>query len=143
MYGKEKKHKQCAGWPGGNHPEHPSARLRMLFASRVLAASAARESKHILKLSKKQKTEIRSILEVEGERIRLLASQLTKNSRQLHLAASGKLTDANQLQPLLGQRRQIEAELQTIKELLMSRISGPLRSYYDRQGTGSSPHSAH
>jgi len=120
------KRKNINSLPGGNHPEYQSARLRMLFASRVLAASATRESTHILKLRKKQKAEIRSILEFEGARIRLLASQLTKNSRQLQVAAAGKLTDTNQLQPLLGQRRQIEAELQTIKELLMNRISDVL-----------------
>jgi hypothetical protein len=117
------KRKNINGLPGSNHCEHQSARLRMLFASRVLAASAAVESKHMVKLSKKQKAEIRLILDGEGERIRLLASQLTKNSRQLQVAAAGKLTDASQLQPLLGQRHQIETELQTIKELMMSRIS--------------------
>jgi hypothetical protein len=109
--------------PAGNNPDYQSVRLAVLFASRVLAASAAGESERALKLSKKQKTEIRAILEVEGERVRLLASQLTKNSRQLQVAIAGSPANADALQPLSDQRKQIESELQVIKELLMKRIS--------------------
>lgn len=112
--------------PAGNNPDYQSARLPVLFASRVLAASAAREAEMALKLSKKQKSEIRSILELEGERVMLLAGQLTKNSRQLQVASTGVPADAPQLQPLLSQRNQIETELQAIREQMMSRISDVL-----------------
>ena len=91
--------------------EHLLAGQHEISASRIVESG----------LTGKQEAAIRAILQAETPNIELLSSQLTKNSRQLQIAARGELPD-NVLQPLLSQRAQLEAELGMAKERLKMKI---------------------
>ena len=75
-----------------------------------------------LNLTAPQEARVQALLDVEGGRLVLLSGQLTKNARQLQMAARSGPADHERLQPLVSQRRQLEAELIAAKEQLAATI---------------------
>ena len=75
-----------------------------------------------LSLTAPQEARLQAILDVEGGRLILLSGQLTKNARQLQMAARSGPADQERLQPLLSQRHQLKAELRAAEAQLREEI---------------------